>query len=63
MSWCIGAGYAGRMKIVVIGAGVIGSVYAGRLAVAGHDVSVLARGSRKTTLERDGVRLQTVAHN
>lgn len=43
----------------MIGAGVIGSVYAGRLSAAGHDVSLLARGSRQTTLERDGVRLQT----
>lgn len=47
------------MRIVVIGAGVIGSVYAGRLAAAGHDVSLLARGSRKATLERDGVILHT----
>lgn len=47
------------MRIVVIGAGVIGSVYAGLLSAAGHDVRLLARGSRKTTIERDGVRLRS----
>lgn len=46
------------MKIMVIGAGVIGSVYAGRLAEAGHDVSLLARGARRAALDAGGLNLQ-----
>ena len=34
------------MRILVLGAGVIGSVYAGKLLEAGHEVVLLARGSR-----------------
>lgn len=45
------------MRIVVIGAGVIGQVYGGRLAEAGHDVVLLARDQRADQLRRDGVRL------
>lgn len=45
------------MKILVIGAGVIGSVYAARLTNAGHAVSLLARGSRRAALDRDGLQL------
>ncbi|MEO6114929.1 MAG: 2-dehydropantoate 2-reductase N-terminal domain-containing protein [Pseudolysinimonas sp.] len=45
------------MKMLVIGAGVIGSVYAARLTAAGHDVSLLVRGSRAAELERDGLHL------
>ena len=32
-----------RMKIAIIGAGAIGGFFAARLALAGHNVSVLAR--------------------
>ena len=38
-------------KILIFGAGVIGSVYAGKLALAGHGVSVLARNERLKELE------------
>lgn len=34
------------MRILVLGAGVIGSVYASKLLAAGHDVVLLARGRR-----------------
>ncbi|NOQ84098.1 MAG: hypothetical protein GQ551_08820 [Myxococcales bacterium] len=34
------------MRILVYGAGNIGSLYAGLLSHAGHDVSILARGER-----------------
>jgi len=44
-------------RVLVIGAGVIGSVYAGHLAHAGHDVTVMARGRRLHDLERGGLRL------
>ncbi|MEV3950585.1 2-dehydropantoate 2-reductase N-terminal domain-containing protein [Streptomyces halstedii] len=32
------------MKLLVYGAGVLGSLFAARLHEAGHDVSLLARG-------------------
>ena len=38
------------MKISIIGAGAIGGWVAGRLALGGHDVSVLARGTTATAL-------------
>jgi 2-dehydropantoate 2-reductase len=44
-------------RVLVIGVGVIGSVYAGQLAQAGHEVSVMARGRRLHELERGGLRL------
>jgi 2-dehydropantoate 2-reductase len=46
------------MRVLVIGAGVIGSVYAGHLAEAGHAVTVLARGRRLDDLTRSGLRLR-----
>nr|WP_245652929.1 2-dehydropantoate 2-reductase N-terminal domain-containing protein [Herbidospora sakaeratensis] len=45
------------MRILVYGAGVVGSQYAVRLHEAGHDVSLLARGERLASLRRHGVRL------
>jgi 2-dehydropantoate 2-reductase len=46
------------MKVLVVGAGVIGSVYAGHLAAAGHEVTLMARGSRLGDLRRAGLRLR-----
>lgn len=34
------------MRIALIGAGVLGSLYAGRLTLAGHEVTLIARGRR-----------------
>ena len=50
---------ASRLRVLVIGAGVVGSVYAGRLADAGHDVTVMARGDRLDNLRRLGLRLKS----
>ena len=44
-------------KILIFGAGVIGSIYAGKLALAGHSVSVLARNKRLKELELNGLLL------
>jgi 2-dehydropantoate 2-reductase len=44
-------------KILIFGAGVIGSVYAGKLALSGHNVSVLARNERLKELELNGLLL------
>ncbi|WP_405988048.1 ketopantoate reductase family protein [Streptomyces sp. NBC_00986] len=45
------------MKLLVYGAGVLGSLFAARMYEAGHDVSLLARGGRLTALRRHGVQL------
>jgi 2-dehydropantoate 2-reductase len=46
------------MKILVIGAGVIGSIYAGKLLQAGHEVVLFARGSRLSELQAHGLVLE-----
>jgi 2-dehydropantoate 2-reductase len=46
-----------RMKILIYGAGVLGSLHAARLHEAGHDVSLLARGKRLAALREHGVLL------
>lgn len=43
------------MRILIFGAGVIGSLYGAILAEAGYDVSVYARGCRLECLTRDGL--------
>lgn len=49
-----------RISILLIGSGVIGSVYAGQFALEGHDVSVLAFAERERKLAQDGIRLKNV---
>lgn len=41
------------MKIIIVGAGRIGSVFAFHLSRAGHDITVVARGARLEALNRD----------
>ena len=43
------------MRILIYGAGVIGSIFAGKLATAGKDVTVLARGKRLEELRQNGI--------
>lgn len=45
------------MKVCVVGAGAIGGFLAGKLALAGHDVSVLARGAHLEAIRRQGLTL------
>jgi 2-dehydropantoate 2-reductase len=53
--------YAGvPMNILVYGAGVIGSLYAARLHEAGHQVTVLARGSRLADIRQYGLVLEDI---
>jgi len=46
------------MKIAIVGAGSVGGLLAGRLAEAGHEVAVLARGATLAALRERGLRLR-----
>ncbi len=46
------------LRILVIGAGVIGSVYAARLQAAGYTVTLLARGQHAADLRVTGLQLE-----
>ncbi|HUZ57960.1 MAG TPA: 2-dehydropantoate 2-reductase N-terminal domain-containing protein [Hanamia sp.] len=46
------------MKILVYGAGVIGSIYAAKLFDAKNDVTLLARGDRFESLQQNGVTIK-----
>ena len=46
------------MKILVFGAGVLGSLYAARLRQSGQDVSILARGQRLKDIRKYGIVLE-----
>lgn len=55
------------MRIAIVGAGGVGGFLASRLAAAGEDVAVLARGAHLDAIKRDGLRLkepagETVSH-
>lgn len=49
------------MRILVFGAGVLGSLYAARLKEAGQDVTVLARGARLEQVREHGIVLVDAA--
>lgn len=46
------------MRLLIFGAGVLGSLYAVKLLAAGHEVTVLARGRRASQLRADGLVVQ-----
>src|SRR4029079_6213035 len=45
------------MRICVFGAGAIGGLIAGRLAIAGEDVTVIGRGPQLEAIKTKGLRL------
>jgi len=47
-----------EMKILVYGAGVMGSLYAARLKESGQEVTILARGKRLTQIRQHGIVLE-----
>jgi 2-dehydropantoate 2-reductase len=51
------------MKILVYGAGVIGSIFAGKLAKNGYDLTVLARGNRYKEIIENGIVLKNSLNN
>ena len=46
------------MKILMLGAGVIGTTYTWQLSNAGHDVTLLVRPSNREKIEREGIRIR-----
>src|SRR5215510_10595630 len=51
------------MRILVYGAGVIGSIFAGKLAKNGFDVTVLARDNRYKEIAENGIILKNSLNN
>ena len=49
------------MKVLVVGAGVIGTVYGSQVATAGHSVSVLEHGRRTSDLLTNGFAVRDVS--
>src|SRR6266852_2226663 len=49
------------MKIVILGAGALGSIIAGHLARAGEEVTIIARGERAAYLQQHGITLTGLA--
>jgi 2-dehydropantoate 2-reductase len=49
------------MKILIYGAGVLGSLYAARLGESGCDVSILARGQRLQDIREHGIVLEELS--
>jgi 2-dehydropantoate 2-reductase len=47
------------MRIAVFGAGGVGGYYGGRLALAGYDVHLIARGAHLTALRANGLRVRS----
>ncbi len=47
-----------KLKVLVLGVGVLGSLYGARLQSAGHDVTVVARGQRYTDIKEHGIVLE-----
>ena len=46
------------MKILILGAGVVGTAYAWQLSKAGQDVTLFVRKSRLAELEKNGIRIR-----
>ena len=49
------------MKILILGAGSLGSIIGGHLARAGEEVTIIARGQRAAYLEQHGITLTGLA--
>jgi 2-dehydropantoate 2-reductase len=48
------------MRIVIMGAGGVGGYFGGRLALAGNDVTFIARGAHGEAIRRNGLRAEGV---
>jgi 2-dehydropantoate 2-reductase len=54
------AAVVGSMKILIFGAGVIGTLYAALFRTGGHHVTVLARGDRLASIRSQGLIIEDV---
>ena len=48
------------MKILVMGAGALGCYFGARLAVQGHDLTYVARGSHLEALQTNGLTVESL---
>lgn len=48
------------MKIAAMAAGAVGGYFGGRMAAAGHDVHLIARGAHRDALAANGLRIESV---
>jgi 2-dehydropantoate 2-reductase len=51
------------MRLLVYGAGVIGSIFAGKIAKTGYNVTILARGNRYREIIENGIILRNSLNN
>ena len=49
------------MRIAIVGAGAVGGYFGARLARAGQDVAVVARGAHLEAIRRDGLQVKSPA--
>lgn len=49
------------MRTAIFGAGAVGGYFGGRLAQAGEDVTFIARGETLAAIQRDGLRVSSIA--
>lgn len=49
------------MRVAVMGSGGVGGYYGGKLAAAGEDVTLIARGAHLAAIRRDGLQVKSVA--
>jgi 2-dehydropantoate 2-reductase len=49
------------MRIAALGAGAVGGYFGGRLAMAGHDVTFIARGANLAAIRDHGLRVDSIA--
>jgi len=49
------------VKVAIFGSGAVGGYFGGRLAVAGEDVTFLARGAHLAALQQGGLHIESPA--
>jgi len=51
------------MRIAIFGVGGVGGYFGGRLADAGNDIALIARGAHRAAIESDGLRIESPKGN
>lgn len=59
----VGEERGSNMRFLIYGAGVIGSIFAGKLSKSGNEVTILARNKRLEALKQDGLLLKDIKGN